>query len=89
MSNQWIPIEDKLPEDFEMVLCWYEYFRYGDYNRMEETYGVGFYDSQYKLWGGDVSGHKVKVLAWMTLPKPYKAHKNKTKLLRQMIREGQ
>lgn len=66
---RWIPVSKRLPEEYEYVLCWYEYFRYGDYNCMYKTYGVGFYGDGH--WGGDVTGHKVKVFAWMPLPEPY------------------
>ena len=68
-QERWIPVTEKLPEDDEMVLCCYEYFRYGDYKRMFKTYGVGIYDSKYDLWSGDVSGHKLNVIAWMPFPK--------------------
>ena len=68
--GEWIPVTKQLPKENTWVLCWYEYFRYGDYECMQETYGVGFYDS-YGHWGGDVSGHKSKAIAWMPLPKPY------------------
>ena len=69
---KWFSVNEKLPEDFEQVLCWYEYYRYGNYNRMYKTYGIGFYDSHTKIWGGDVTGHKLNVIAWMPLPEPYK-----------------
>lgn len=74
---RWIPVSEKLPKEYKWVLCWYEYFRYGDYNRMEEAYGIGFYGDG--RWGGDVTGHKSKVLAWMPLPEKYKAKKDGTK----------
>ena len=38
---EWISVKDGLPEDGKKVLCWYEYFRYGNYNRMFQTYGIG------------------------------------------------
>lgn len=65
----WISVKDRLPENGKNVLCWYEYFRYGEYNRMFETYGIGY---QYNgSWGGEVSnGTKAKVLAWRELPGP-------------------
>mgnify|MGYP002768882553 CR=1 FL=1 len=68
---QWISVKDKLPEPGELVLIWYEYFRYGDYNRMYKIYGLGY---QYEgFWSGvDPLGDKARVFAWMPLPKPPK-----------------
>ena len=37
---EWISVKDKMPEDGKEVLCWYEYFRYGNYNRMFQTCGI-------------------------------------------------
>ena len=62
----WIPVEDGLPEDGEEVLVWYEYFRYGDYNRMFQTYGIGYEYNGY--WGGDVYGYRARCIAWQPLP---------------------
>ncbi len=65
-DNSWTKVEDGLPEEFEDVLCYYEYHRYGDYNCMYRTYGVGYmsiYDGQV-YWDGDVKGHKSRVIAW-------------------------
>ena len=66
---RWIPADEELPPNGQEVLCWYEYFRYGLYNRMYQTFGFG-----YQLngnWGGEVAqGRNAKVLAWMPLPEP-------------------
>lgn len=66
-KERWIPCSERLPEDGQYVLCWYQYFRYGNYNRLWQTYGIGF---QYNgNWGGEVStGRDTKVLFWMPLP---------------------
>lgn len=63
----WVLTDEKLPPEGQDVLCWYEYFRFGSYNRMFQTYGIGY---QYNgMWGGEVAqGQKARVLAWMPLP---------------------
>ena len=76
MNNGWIPVEERLPEEWEKVIVWYEYFRYGEYNRMYETYGIGWqYDGR---WAGDVSGTKARCIAWQPLPEPYRLKQPET-----------
>jgi hypothetical protein len=66
---RWIPADEELPPEGKHVLCWYEYFRYGGYNRMYQTFGIGYRFCEY--WGGVVAqGRDAKVLAWMPLPEP-------------------
>ena len=68
-NNGWIPVSDRLPEEAKAVLVWYEYFRYGDYNCMYQTYGIGYqFDGH---WSGDISGTKARCIAWMELPPPF------------------
>jgi hypothetical protein len=70
-SPKWISVEDRLPENGKDVLCWYEYYRYGEYNAMYRTQGIGFCVNGH--WGGEAaSGHRAKVLYWMPLPEPPK-----------------
>lgn len=67
----WVLTDEKLPPEGQNVLCWYEYFRYGAFNRMYQTYGIGFQFNG--NWGGEVAnGRNAKVLAWMPLPEPPK-----------------
>ena len=71
-NDGWIPVEKKLPEEGQKVLVWYEYFRYGEYNRMFKTYGIGWqFDGH---WSGDVSGTKARCIAWQPLPEAYRRH---------------
>lgn len=64
---KWIPVTEQLPEEYKDVLCYYEYFRYGDYSCMFRTIDRGYYGDG--RWGGEAGqGHKNKVLAWMPLP---------------------
>ena len=65
----WIPADEELPPEGKYVLCWYEYSRYGGYNRMYQTFGIGYQFCEH--WGGEVAqGRDAKVLAWMPLPEP-------------------
>ena len=66
--THWVLADEKLPPDGQDVLCWYEYFRFGSYHQMFQTYGIGY---QYNgMWGGEVAqGQKARVLAWIPLPK--------------------
>lgn len=67
----WIPVEERLPENFRKVLCWGEYFRYGDFNGMFVNYALGYQNNG--RWGGEVAnGTNARALAWMPLPEPPK-----------------
>lgn len=76
--TRWIPVSERLPEDkIRSYLCWYEYFRYGSYNAMYQTCGIGYYCNG--RWGGEVAqGQKAKVLAWMPLPELPKEENDET-----------
>lgn len=70
---QWIPVSERVPEDYVDVLVWFEYFRYGDYNCMYATHGIGNYSKEYNSWAiNHETGWKdLHVFAWMPLPEPY------------------
>ena len=73
-AQQWIPCSERLPEDYTDVLAWFEYFRYGDYNCLYQTYGIGSYSMEYDSWiiNHETGWHKLRVIAWMPLPEPWK-----------------
>ena len=76
-EQRWIPCEHELPEDYTDVLVWFEYFRYGDYNCLYQTYGIGSYNTEYDLWmiNHETGWHKLRVIAWMPLPEPYRGER--------------
>ena len=74
-QDRWIPCSVRLPENYSDVLVWFEYFRYGSYNRMYQTYGIGNYSAQYDAWtvNHETGWDKLRVIAWRPLPEGYKA----------------
>ena len=69
----WILCEDRLPEDGVDVLVWFEYFRYGEYNRLFQTKGISYtYNGQ---WSGFVNGqsgwNQLSIIAWQPMPEDY------------------
>ena len=69
----WIPCSERLPENCAEVLVWFEYFRYGEYNRLHQTYGIGEYFENYDSWliDHETGWQKLRVIAWMPLPESY------------------
>ena len=69
----WIPCSERLPEDYIDVLVWFEYYRYGNYNRLYQTKGISYrFQGE---WSGFVNGtsgwRDLRIIAWQPLPPDY------------------
>ena len=74
LRGSWIPVSERLPEDMQKVLIWFEYYRYRDYNCMFQTYGFGYVcDGKWSPFiNGETGWTAAHIIAWMPLPEPYK-----------------
>lgn len=72
--GEWIPVSERLPEEMQTVLIWFEYFRYGEFNRMYQTYGFGYvYEGKFSSFiNGESGWDNARIIAWQPLPEPYK-----------------
>lgn len=68
-ATVWHDAQNDPPKENGEYLCYYEYFRYGNYNCMYRTMDRGyFFNGQ---WSGEpTNGTNTKVLAWTELPAP-------------------
>lgn len=70
MKNEWIPIEEKLPETDDYILISFDNYPVPCIGRYEEDDGGGaFYPGDDEI---TFSTKGIFVNAWMPLPEPYK-----------------
>lgn len=69
----WISVDEKLPDEMEKVLVWFEYYRYGDFNCMYQTYGFCYVcDGKWSPFiNGETGWTDARIIAWCKLPVPY------------------
>ena len=74
LDDRWIPVSERLPDDMQRVLIWFEYYRYGDFNCMYQTYGFGYVcDGKWSPFiNGETGWQDYNIIAWKPLPEPYK-----------------
>lgn len=87
MNDEWISVDERLPDDYEEVLIWYTYVRHGDFDDDYTTYAIAYYVHGYERWFGvDPLGTYPRIKYWMPLPKPPGSTEKKCE--EKMIRHG-
>lgn len=66
--SRWIPVSERLPEEYKTVIASTEYGVYPEARYSEEDGWAWAYES-----GADYWEELAEVKAWMPLPEPYKA----------------
>lgn len=73
-QGEWIDANKQIPEDCITVLIWFEYYRYGDYNCMYQTFGLGYtIDGKWSPFiNGETGWRDAHIIAWQPI-EPYEA----------------
>ena len=71
-GQPWVSVKHELPKNNEEVLVWFEYFRFGEYNRLFQTWGIGEYFKNYDTWmiNHETGWRDLRVIAWLPIPEP-------------------
>ena len=67
-KTEWIPVSERLPENHDCVLVWFEYIK-DDWDCA--WWGLAYYSLQNKKWFVSTNERNPIVKAWMPLPEPY------------------
>ena len=71
MNDEWISVEERLPDDREHVLIWYVHCHYGDSEEDYYDYAIACYDHLEERWFGLYPlGTYPRIKYWMPLPNP-------------------